>query len=91
MRKAVKATIIGRVQGVGYRYFASREANLLGLSGYVKNLYDGNVEVFVQGEDESLARFIEILKQGPRFGGVTNVEVEDFPQNARYTEFTIEY
>ena len=91
MRKAVKTTIMGRVQGVGYRYFASREANLLGLSGYVKNLYDGNVEVFAQGEDESLMRFMDILKQGPRFGGVTSVEVEEFPQSARYTEFTIEY
>ena len=91
MRKAFKSTIIGRVQGVGYRYFASREANLLGLSGYVKNLYDGNVEVFAQGEDESLMRFMEILKQGPRFGVVTSVEVEEFPQSARYTEFTIEY
>lgn len=91
MRKAVKATVTGRVQGVGYRYFASREANLLGLSGYVKNLYDGNVEVFAQGEADSLMRFTEILKQGPRFGRVTSIEVEDFPQSERYTEFIIEY
>ena len=91
MMKAVKVMVIGRVQGVGFRYFASREANLLGLKGYVKNLYDGNVEVFVQGENESLSRFVEILKKGPRFGKVTNVRVEEYPQNRKYTDFTVEY
>ena len=83
--------ISGQVQGVGYRYFASREATLLGITGYVRNLYDGSVEVFAEGEDTSIDRFGQILEEGPRFGNVSDIKIENYPPEGIYTNFTIEY
>ena len=91
MKKAIKAIISGQVQGVGYRYFASREASLLGITGYVRNLYDGSVEVYAEGEDTSIDRFGKILEEGPRFGNVNDIKIENYPPEDIYTNFTIEY
>ena len=62
--------IRGRVQGVGFRYFARREAEFLGLTGSVRNLEDGGVEVLGQGSEEALDRFAEQLTRGPSAGRV---------------------
>ncbi len=51
----------GRVQGVGFRYTSKRIADRYGLTGTVKNLYDGNVECFIQGEEKDIDEFIEEL------------------------------
>ena len=91
MKKAIKAIISGQVQGVGYRYFAAREASLLGIIGYVRNLYDGRVEVFAEGEDTSIDRFGQILEEGPRFGNVSDIKIENYPPEGIYTNFTIKY
>ena len=91
MIKAVKALISGRVQGVGYRYFAQREATRLGLSGYVKNRFDGRVEVFVQGKVDLVNHFLEILEQGPRFGRVESLQSEESKVTDDYTDFNVEY
>lgn len=64
------------MQGVGYRYFAEKQARALGLSGYAKNLADGGVEVLAQGESEALGRFISMLKIGPSAAEVAEVTVE---------------
>jgi acylphosphatase len=71
---AYRYLIHGRVQGVGYRYFAMREAEALGVRGFVRNLPDGSVEVVGEGPEETLAQFEERLKSGPSFGRVTGVE-----------------
>ncbi|OGL44256.1 MAG: acylphosphatase [Candidatus Schekmanbacteria bacterium RBG_16_38_10] len=71
----VRAIVKGIVQGVGYRYFAVREAVKLGLNGYVKNLYDGNVETVAEGEREEIDKFILRLKKGPSLSRVTAIEV----------------
>ena len=57
----------GRVQGVGYRYFAEKSANELGLRGYVRNLDDGSVEAYAVGNPEQLSEFSGLLRKGPRF------------------------
>ena len=62
------------MQGVGYRYFALREAEALGLSGFARNLPDGTVEVLGEGPEETLARFEEKLRAGPAFSRVEGVE-----------------
>jgi acylphosphatase len=64
----------GRVQGVGYRYFAQREAVRLGLEGWVRNRDDGCVEVHAQGPLSALAEFAGALHRGPRFAEVRGVE-----------------
>jgi acylphosphatase len=66
--------IRGRVQGVGFRYFAQCEAVQLGLSGYTRNLDDGRVEVYAVGTPDQLADLAGRLYTGPRFADVRGVE-----------------
>jgi acylphosphatase len=66
--------IHGRVQGVGFRYFAQREAEELGLTGYVRNLDDGRVEVYAMGPETKLSELAGRLHQGPRWADVRGVE-----------------
>jgi acylphosphatase len=66
----------GLVQGVGYRWYAARKAEALGLRGYVKNLYDGNVEVEAVGDRSLLEEFVRDLKIGPRSAQVTDLTLE---------------
>ena len=83
--------VTGRVQGVGYRYFAMREANLYGLTGYVKNKPNGSVELMVEGEKEIIEKFQKILEQGPGYSTVERVEISYEPYNAKYSKFSVEY
>ena len=69
----------GLVQGVGYRYFVKTTAVQLKLKGWVRNLYDGHVEVEVQGETERVNMFISHLKEGPRFSTVDEVVQAELP------------
>jgi acylphosphatase len=89
-RIAKKYTISGRVQGVGFRYFADRAAHQLGLCGYVRNCPSGNVEAYAIGEPAMLDRFRLLLAQGPRSAQVTKVEESDESVSSRYTAFVIE-
>lgn len=61
----VRALISGRVQHVGFRYWACEQAERLGLTGSVKNLSDGSVEVFFQGKPENVSEMKSRLKRGP--------------------------
>jgi acylphosphatase len=67
----------GRVQGVGYRYFAQRSAQSLGLTGYARNLDDGRVEVYAAGPAEKLAELAPLLHRGPRWADVRGVEEQE--------------
>lgn len=64
----------GRVQGVGYRWFAQRAAESLGLSGYARNLDDGRVEVYAVGPEKKLSELAGMLYKGPRWADVRGVE-----------------
>ncbi|HJT24208.1 MAG TPA: acylphosphatase [bacterium] len=65
MFNAFTGTVHGRVQGVGFRYFTKRVADDLGLTGWVRNLPDGTVEVYASGEKPTLERFMQSLEVGP--------------------------
>jgi acylphosphatase len=67
----------GRVQGVGYRYFAQQAAAGLGLTGYARNLDDGRVEVYAVGPAPKLAELAGMLHRGPRFADVRGVEEQE--------------
>lgn len=87
---AKKFVVKGRVQGVGYRYFADRVASELGIWGYVKNLWDGNVEVYAIGEIAAVEELKRQLAEGPRSAHVTGVEEADAALDKRYNRFLIE-
>lgn len=67
--------IRGRVQGVGFRYFALKNAINLGLGGWVRNCYDGTVEGVVEGPKAQVEEFLALCRQGPRWARVESLEV----------------
>ena len=69
--------ISGRVQGVGYRYFAERSAAEVGVTGWARNLDDGRVEVHANGTAGQLEDYEGRLRIGPRFAEVRGVEVRE--------------
>jgi acylphosphatase len=76
-RRAVRFLLAGRVQGVGFRYFARQAARELGVSGRVRNLPGGEVEVEAAGDPAALARFRERLRQGPPGARVTRLDEQE--------------
>jgi acylphosphatase len=90
--EAKRFYVSGSVQGVGYRFFAQRVAAQVGVNGYVKNLFDGRVEVYTIGTGEQLRALRIELKRGPRGASVEEVAedaAEMLPEFAN--EFSIEY
>jgi acylphosphatase len=80
------------VQGVGFRFYAQRAAEKLHLSGYVRNLRDGRVEVYALGTAEQLAGMCTALERGPRFSSVTRVSEEPARVDPQYAKnFIITY
>jgi acylphosphatase len=71
----MRATVRGLVQGVGFRLWAQRRARALGISGYVRNLDDGSVEVVGEGPQETLEQFLVVLRRGPESAEVRSVKV----------------
>jgi acylphosphatase len=89
--QAKRYLVSGNVQGVGFRYFAERAAEELGVAGYVKNLFDGRVEVYAIGNAAQLQALWVELQRGPQFASVaevTEAEAEVLPQFS--SGFTIE-
>lgn len=85
-----KIRVTGWVQGVGFRWNASKEARIRGIKGIVKNLSDGSVYIEAEGPVEQLNDYIEWCRKGPGFGYVESVNVETFPP-VNYTDFRIEH
>jgi acylphosphatase len=88
-KQARKYLISGTVQGVGYRYFAQHAAAKLKVGGYVKNLRDGRVEVFVMGTPQQLLELRIVLERGPRFSSVTEVREEVASPDPQYDQLFI--
>ena len=81
--------VAGRVQGVGFRYFARDAALREGIAGTVQNLDDGRVEVVACGEAEAMTRFEIALRRGPAGARVQDVHVEPGPPGASAPDFRI--
>jgi acylphosphatase len=89
MRLARRYLISGRVQGVGFRFFARATAAREGLHGWVRNLPDGRVEIEAEGEAEALERFERAIRQGPPGARVGGVDVTDEGARFRDTGFHV--
>ena len=91
-RRSVRFFVSGIVQGVGYRHFARHAALRLGLTGYVKNLNDGRVEVYAEGPRTAIAALRQELERGPLGASVTGVEEVKVKHNpGSHVSFSIEY
>ena len=87
----LRAIVHGRVQGVGYRYFARREAAARGLSGGARNLSDGTVEVVAEGDRPALEAFVQALWRGPTAAAVERVDCEWSAADGTSSGFGVRY
>jgi acylphosphatase len=88
---SLKAVVHGYVQGVFFRAFVSHWAQELGLTGYVRNLSGGAVEVLAEGEKKQLERLIGYLKVGPPSAKVEKVVTEWAEYSGKYSGFSVRY
>jgi acylphosphatase len=79
----------GRVQGVAYRFFVEKCAARLGVTGWVRNLDDGRVEVLAEGSAGQIETFIERLREGPRLARVDTFDVRREPSTGEFLDFRI--
>ena len=86
---ARRYVIGGRVQGVGFRYFAEAAAGRERILGWVRNLPDGRVEISAEGDREALERFERSIRQGPPHARVDRVDVDDIIPTGQETGFII--
>jgi acylphosphatase len=83
--------IFGRVQGVGYRYFAQEAAEEMGLQGWIRNGINGTVEAEIEGPKETVDRWVECLRQGPSLSKVERIEFTEKPSLGQMDHFSIQY
>ncbi|MCG8309893.1 MAG: acylphosphatase [Cytophagales bacterium] len=83
-------TVHGRVQGVGYRYWAQRTAESLNIKGFVKNNSDGSVFIEAEGTDDNLSKFMALCKNGSGWSHVERLDFTEYPTRG-FDKFKIEY
>jgi acylphosphatase len=89
--KTYKILLSGRVQGVGFRYFAESIAGKYSIKGYVKNTPAGKVEILCQGDEDEVGTFIDEVGKGPAFSVITGILKQDVIDNKVYNTFEIKY
>ena len=89
MKKSIKVTMSGLVQGISFRQFCKENADKFGLKGFVRNLENGNVEVVAEGDHEALEKLTQVLKQGPKHSEVKNINLEEKPWQGQFKEFKV--
>jgi acylphosphatase len=88
-RKRIQARVHGRVQGVAYRFYAEKYAGLLGITGWVRNLPDGRVEVLAEGSADSVETFLDRLREGPSLARVETFDVRREPPKGEFRDFRV--
>lgn len=89
VEERLHARVLGRVQGVGFRYFVMNAAAELGLTGWVRNRRDGSVEVVAEGELEKLRSLIGALQRGSRSSSVSEVKTNLQPASGEFSSFYV--
>jgi acylphosphatase len=90
-RQRLQASVQGRVQGVSFRYYTQRRATELGLTGYVRNLWDGTVEVVAEGSRAGLEELLAFLRVGPRSAFVTQVDTRWVAATSEFDRFEVRH
>jgi len=89
--KRIHARVTGLVQGVYFRASTRDTARALGLSGWVKNMPDGSVELEAQGPEDKLNQLVIWLNQGPQYARVEKVEIKEIPLLEDSTDFQVDF
>lgn len=89
--KSLSIIVHGKVQGVGFRYFALQLALENEITGWVKNMDDGSVEIEAVGDEHQLEKFIFNLEKGNRFTKVENLQINDITVKKRHKSFKVKY
>ncbi len=77
MKKAVRLYIEGTVQGIFFRQFVKENAERNNVKGFVRNLEDGRVEVFIEGDIENVDKMIELCQKGPKHAKIDKAEIKE--------------
>lgn len=91
MKEGRSLHIHGKVQGVGFRFFATRVARRLGLKGWIQNLRDGSVAAMVEGEAEKIDEWIEEIREGPRYAEVTRIDQQRKDFSGTFGDFDVKF
>ncbi len=91
MQARAHIVVHGTVQGVFFRYSTQREAQGLGLTGWVRNLPDGGVEIVCEGEKEAVQTLVDWSRRGPRGAFVETADVSWEDHTGRFLTFEIRY
>lgn len=89
MKTACKIIVSGTVQGVFYRKFIKEKADNLELKGFVRNLENGDVEIYVEGEKEKIKKLIEEAKKGPKYSVVKDISIEEKKWTGEFKDFKV--
>jgi acylphosphatase len=89
--KRIRAIVTGRVQGVWYRAHTQEKAQALGLTGYVRNLPDGTVEIVAQGTEERIEALLDWARVGPPRAAVGEIRVSPWAQDEELESFEVRY
>ncbi len=87
----LQAIVRGRVQGVNFRYYTRQQARQLGITGYVRNLWDGTVQVVAEGTRHRLGQLLNWLHTGPSMAFVEKVEAQWLPFGGEFQHFEVRY
>jgi acylphosphatase len=91
MKSSVHIVVNGMVQGVGFRYFVRHHARQLGLTGWVRNLPNGDVEIMAEGNRESVERLIVEVRRGPHSAVVSNADIIWKEPSGLFEDFDVAY
>ena len=89
--KSLKIKVHGSVQGVGFRYSTIQAAVRLGVSGWVRNEWDGTVFIHCEGESSSVDSFVRWCRKGPSMAHVTSLDITTVPYQGVYNGFNVDY
>jgi len=89
--KQIHLIVIGRVQGVGFRFYARDIAQKTGVNGWVKNLPDGNVEITAEGSIEKVEMFFEKLKEDYLGKNISHINKSEKPYTGTFSSFEITF
>jgi len=87
--RQLHAVVQGHVQGVGFRAFVLATAQHENLPGWVRNCYDGNVELLAEGDQTCLETLLDAIRRGPSGSFVSHVEYQWQEPGAKYTRFSV--